>query len=229
MAPISRIATAQKVRYSQTSTVLNGSKSEDNDGTIVLYRWRIVDPSGTEAVIENPNAPISNLSTLVPGPYQIELVVEDNDFSSSSSIAQIMVVGKATSLKFCRQPSPCSVAGKHLVNQPIASVHNDVGSIVDDTDDLYLSARLLQRVSHNEENSSVSTSFLWLSKVPHNPGPGLAKISDLVLLRPGWFSVQFSADKLVPGMSEFFRIVPGRAKYLEVLGLSRQCFLRKDF
>jgi len=59
-------------------------------------------------------------------------VVEDNDYSSSSNRVQVIVVGEAKILKIHRQPSLCSVAGERLVQQPVVSVHDELGTMVEE-------------------------------------------------------------------------------------------------
>ena len=50
--------------------------------------------------------------------------------------------------------------------------------------------------------------------------------SDLVISKSGWLAVRFTAVSLESAISEAFRIVPGPASQLEVLGLESGCFFQ---
>ena len=132
MVPVARIKHIPNIAYPLNSAILNGTESTDPDGVITVFQWRILQPVDTEAIIQTALSEISQLSNLTPGTYTIELIVEDNDYSSSSNRVQVIVVGEAKTLKIHRQPSLCSVAGERLVQQPVVSVHDELGTMVEE-------------------------------------------------------------------------------------------------
>jgi len=51
--PIARIKSIPNLVCLLNSAVLNGAESTDPDGVITVFRWRILKPVDTEAIIEN--------------------------------------------------------------------------------------------------------------------------------------------------------------------------------
>jgi len=72
MVPVARIENISSISYPINSVVLDGTRSRDPDGVINVYRWRILEPLDTEAIIETPLSAISQLSNLTPGTYTID-------------------------------------------------------------------------------------------------------------------------------------------------------------
>jgi hypothetical protein len=222
------ISHVHKVIYPRTTALLNGSASHDPDGSILSYSWYTLEPQNTGAVIENPSSDISNLSNLIPGLYTIGLVVEDNDFSTSANTIQILVLGEAKQLLVQRQPSPCSIAGKYLSIQPVASVNDDLGNVIEETHDLNLTAALLQMNSHVFENvSNFAPPSFWQGRLPCVPNAGCGAFTDLVVFKTGFYSVQFFALRLISAISDAFVIMSDPTENLEVIGLMSGCFLQE--
>ncbi|HMC86391.1 MAG TPA: PKD domain-containing protein, partial [Chitinophagaceae bacterium] len=94
---------------------LDGSKSNDPDGTISTYAW--TKTSGPALFnIANANAPVATISNLIQGVYVFTLQVTDNAGASSTSAVAITVN-----------------AAQAPVNQaPVANAGNDINIILPD-------------------------------------------------------------------------------------------------
>ncbi len=71
---------------------LNGSNSDDSDGTVESYLWEQVSGPNT-AVIVTPTAPITTVNGLVQGNYVFMLTVRDNDNAPATDVVEVLVNG----------------------------------------------------------------------------------------------------------------------------------------
>ena len=72
------------------STTLNGSGSNDPDGTIASYNWsKLTGPA--QYTIGNPTAASSPLTNLAAGSYTFRLVVTDNNGATAADTVQVTV------------------------------------------------------------------------------------------------------------------------------------------
>ena len=90
ISPIARAGNDANVVLPNSSTLLNGSSSTDQDGNITSYQWRKI--SGpVAAIFADPNAAQTTVSGLTDGVYQFELSVTDNDGAVSLDTVEITV------------------------------------------------------------------------------------------------------------------------------------------
>ncbi len=90
LAPIAYAGNNQYLNIPNNSTSLDGSLSNDPDGTITSYQWtRISGP--TQYNITGDNSAVANISNLVDGIYQFELTVTDNSGSVGTSTVTVFV------------------------------------------------------------------------------------------------------------------------------------------
>ena len=92
-APVAKAGNDITITLPTNSTTLNGSQSNDPDGTIASYAWRKV--SGGAVNIATPNAAVTSINGLVEGTYVFELTVKDNNGAIATD--NITVVVKAVS------------------------------------------------------------------------------------------------------------------------------------
>jgi hypothetical protein len=74
-----------------TSSLLDGSKSFDPDGTIVSYAWKLIaSPAGANATILTPAGITTTVNGLtVEGDYIFELTITDNNGENSKATVKI--------------------------------------------------------------------------------------------------------------------------------------------
>ncbi|HET9826271.1 MAG TPA: PKD domain-containing protein [Chitinophagaceae bacterium] len=88
-APMAFAGKDTVIFYPADSAELRGSGT-DPDGTITRYAWQ--QSSGpTDALIENPNADVTQVKWLAIGVYQFELKVTDNKGLSGKATVQVTV------------------------------------------------------------------------------------------------------------------------------------------
>ncbi len=112
-------AGANQTITAPTSTVnLNGSASNDPDGTIATYSWVLISGQGS-VIISNANTATPNVTGLVPGTYVFQLTVTDN--SGATNSAQVTVtVNPASTLP---NQNPVANAGNNLtITAPVNNV-----------------------------------------------------------------------------------------------------------
>ncbi len=89
--PSAEAGTDKTVAYPSTSTELDASGSEDVDGAVSDYNWKMI--SGpSEATFENPNAAVTGVSNLEAGEYVFEVTITDNKGAKSTAKVHISVV-----------------------------------------------------------------------------------------------------------------------------------------
>ena len=89
LAPIAYAGNNQYLNLPNNSTSLDGSLSNDPDGTITSYQWTKI--SGPTTNITNANSAVASISNLVDGIYQFELTVTDNSGNVGSSTVNVFV------------------------------------------------------------------------------------------------------------------------------------------
>lgn len=82
--------TPQFITQPISSAVVNASGSTDPDGTIVSYHWVQTDENPPASIV-SPNSAITTINDLLPGFYSFEVTVTDNNGSTSSATAVIVV------------------------------------------------------------------------------------------------------------------------------------------
>ena len=88
-APIANAGADQALVLPTNSTVLDGSKSSDPDGTISAYAWTAV--SGSGVGISNANTAKPTISSLAEGTYIFKLTVTDNKGATASDEVTVTV------------------------------------------------------------------------------------------------------------------------------------------
>src|SRR5574343_870501 len=90
VAPNANAGTDISITLPVNNTTLNGSASNDPDGTIAYYSWpRISGP--TQVTIGNASAASTAISNLVQGTYGFRLVVTDNNGATDSDTVLVTV------------------------------------------------------------------------------------------------------------------------------------------
>jgi parallel beta-helix repeat protein len=74
-----------------TVATLNGSQSNDPDGTIVSYQWAQLAGGPNTATITNPNLARASISGLAAGTYTFRLTVRDDDGGAAADIVIVKV------------------------------------------------------------------------------------------------------------------------------------------
>jgi hypothetical protein len=98
IAPVADAGSSQSAVVGQTVT-LDGSKSSDANGDRLTYRWSLISaPSGSQAAIANPTAPITSFVPDQPGTYIAQLIVNDGLVDSLPATVEIQVVSRQTQL-----------------------------------------------------------------------------------------------------------------------------------
>jgi hypothetical protein len=98
VAPVADAGLSQSAVVGQTVT-LDGSKSSDANGDRLTYRWSIISaPSGSQAAIANPTAPVASFVPDLPGTFIAQLIVDDGFVDSVPATVEIEVVSRQTQL-----------------------------------------------------------------------------------------------------------------------------------
>lgn len=88
--PPDAIVTSSSITLPINSTSVDGSASNDPDGTITSYSW--VQLSGpNSAGLSGQSSSVLNVSGLIEGSYQFELTVTDNNGNTDAAVATVTV------------------------------------------------------------------------------------------------------------------------------------------
>lgn len=88
--PIANAGADQTISTPASTATLNGTASYDPDGSIILYSWVQLSGPNT-SVIANEHAATTGVSGLIPGIYQYQLEVTDNNSATATSITRVTV------------------------------------------------------------------------------------------------------------------------------------------
>jgi hypothetical protein len=126
--PIAIAGADQLIRLPANIVTLDGSASSDQDGNIILYRWRKI--SGPSAFnIVGPSDSITVVNNLVFGIYQFELEVKDNVGLSAKDTIMITVDNSNQS----NRPPVADAGADQIITLPIQTFSLD-GSASSDPD-----------------------------------------------------------------------------------------------
>jgi predicted esterase len=89
VAPVAKAGADVTITLPLSSVTLNGTGSNDTDGSIASYLWTKV--SGPAATIVNPSGSSTVINGLVEGTYVFKLKVTDNDGASSEDQVTVKV------------------------------------------------------------------------------------------------------------------------------------------
>ena len=116
--PVANAGSSITITLPTNTATLNGSASNDADGTITAYSWTQVSGPST-ATLTNAGNAVATASNIIAGVYNFELTVTDN--SGASSKAQVKITVVAAGL----QP-PLANAGANLtITLPTNKVNMD--------------------------------------------------------------------------------------------------------
>jgi hypothetical protein len=116
-APVADAGINQTLPFGTSSVTLDGSKSNDPDGTIAGYRWILV--SGASATISDSSISKPVVSNLQGGQYIFELTVTDD--KGATSTAQVKIIVNLIS----NQPPIADAGANQVVALPVNSVKLD--------------------------------------------------------------------------------------------------------
>lgn len=111
--PVAKAGANQTIQLPKDSTLLDGTNSNDPDGTIRNYLWKKI--SGPSSfLINDANAGATIFKNLVVGVYLLELKVTDNSGGSALDTVEIEVINGPTGNR-----PPVAVAGPdQTINLP---------------------------------------------------------------------------------------------------------------
>lgn len=121
-APVANAGPDQHVSMNQLVT-LDGSSSHDEDGDALTYRWTIISPANTEAVLSDSSAVMPTLTILEHGVYVVQLIVNDGKVDSVADTVNLEV----------GNVKPVANAGVDQNNDPGNPIQLD-GSLSSDVD-----------------------------------------------------------------------------------------------
>ena len=157
--PVANAGPDQTIQLPTNSVTLDGSKSNDPDGTIASYSW--INVSGPSvALMNNPNVASPVATGLEVGVYVFQLTVADN--SGAIATDQVTITVLAAVAPPPPPPPPTS-------QPPVANAGNDT------TIALPSNSAILNGSSSSDPNGSI-TSYQWTE----TSGPNSATMSSTV-------------------------------------------------
>ncbi|NWV42164.1 K0319 protein, partial [Grantiella picta] len=122
--PVAVAGPDKELTFPVESTILDGSRSQDDQG-IVFYHWENI--SGPSSVqMENDDKAIATVTGLQVGTYRFRLTVKDQQGLSSASVLSVTVKEENNS------PPRAHAGGKHVLVLPNNSVTLDGSRSADD-------------------------------------------------------------------------------------------------
>ncbi len=116
--PIANAGSDQTITAPTNSVNLDGSGSNDPDGSIVSYSWTLVSGPGS-VTINNSNSANASVLGLIPGSYTIQLKVTDNN--GASAMDQMTITVKPNS--GLPNQAPIANAGNNAtITTPVNSI-----------------------------------------------------------------------------------------------------------
>lgn len=95
LPPVANPGSAQTISLPNNSVILDGSASNDPDGTITAYAW--IQQSGPNtAALAGANTAVLNVGGLIEGLYLFELTVTDDNGISSSETVSVNVLPESS-------------------------------------------------------------------------------------------------------------------------------------
>lgn len=89
--PVADAGPAQRVMIPAPEVTLDGSRSSDADGDHLTYRWTLITPPGSQAMLRGATTVSPTFGAAVPGTYVASLVVNDGKRDSAPSTVTITV------------------------------------------------------------------------------------------------------------------------------------------
>ncbi|RYZ48867.1 MAG: hypothetical protein EOP49_17570, partial [Sphingobacteriales bacterium] len=129
--PVANAGANITITLPASTATLNGTQSDDPDGTIEGFRWIQVSGPNT-AAIANANAATANLSNLVEGIYTFRLTVTDDDDATGTETVNVTVNPAAQT----PNELPVAVAGANItITLPVntATLNGNQSSDADGT------------------------------------------------------------------------------------------------
>jgi PA14 domain/Secretion system C-terminal sorting domain/PKD domain len=118
LPPVANAGTSKSIILPVSTVNLDGSLSNDPDGTIASYSWaQISGPS--PSTITNPGSAVTAANNLVAGQYIFELTVTDNSGAVSTAQVKITVVGTGP------QPPIANAGANQTITLPVNQVNMD--------------------------------------------------------------------------------------------------------
>jgi hypothetical protein len=118
LPPVANAGTSKSIILPVNTVNLDGSLSNDPDGTIVSYGW--VQISGpAPSTITNPGSAVTAANNLVAGQYIFELTVTDNSGAVSNAQVKITVIGTGP------QPPIANAGANQTITLPVNQVNMD--------------------------------------------------------------------------------------------------------
>jgi len=106
MPPVAIAGSDTVISSSPEYFVLDGSRSHDDDGTIIRYVWRRI--SGENVHIETADKPVTKVKVNGPGVYTFELIVTDNSNKKGVDTVEVTYLSGDRSAATLVYPNPAS-------------------------------------------------------------------------------------------------------------------------
>lgn len=91
--PVAHAGDNLTIQLPTETVTLDGSSSEDPDGTILTYKWEQVSGPGT-AIIGGADSAVATVSGFIEGEYVFKLTVTDNDGASDEDTVTLKVLAQ---------------------------------------------------------------------------------------------------------------------------------------
>ncbi|WP_290709161.1 PKD domain-containing protein, partial [Flavihumibacter sp. CACIAM 22H1] len=127
-APVIVTSDSVEVILPSDTALLDASKSYDPDGTIRLYQWKMVN-GPSNAILNNQNSAIVNLSGLVTGIYTFEILVRDNGSITVRKEVTVTVKGSSGKERLSMKLYPNPVASNGIVTLRMDDNSTGKGSV----------------------------------------------------------------------------------------------------
>jgi len=121
--PVANAGQDQTITLPTSTTMLDGSASTDQNGTITSYQWTQMNGPNT-ATISSFSGATSEVSDLVAGEYTFQLTVTDNNGSNSTATVKVRVVDNLRSTEsMLVYPNPAhDVVNVRLISDSLGTV-----------------------------------------------------------------------------------------------------------
>jgi len=157
--PIAKAGSTQIITLPTDSVTLDGTASNDPDGSIITFLWRKISGPPSLAVT-NPDSAITKIKNLSPGVYSFELKVTDNEGLAAKD-TMIVTVNAAGTIN---QPPVAKAGVDQIIILPANAITIDGSGSYDPDGSIVL-------YSWNQitgPNLPVMSSSSYVSSVVHN-------------------------------------------------------------